>query len=210
MGTLAGCTPLLDYWIATRPMPGQSDCGDQHLIASFPGGVLLAAVDGLGHGEDAALAARAATAVLAAHAGAPVVNLVRQCHAELKGTRGAVMSIVSCNGTDNSMTWIGVGNVDGVVLRADGGRSSLLPRGGIVGDRLPTLLPATLPLHCGDLLFLATDGIHSAFLRDLRYTDHPHELVHRIFIEHARNTDDALLMGARWTNGKMMQAAGAR
>lgn len=206
----SGSTPLLDYWIATRPMPGQSESGDQHLIAPFPGGVLIAAVDGLGHGEEAALAARAAIAVLAAHAGEPVAALVRYCHEALRRTRGAVMSIASCLGADSSMTWIGVGNVEGILLRADGGRSSLLPRGGIVGDRLPTLLPATLPLHCGDLLLLATDGIHSAFLRDLCYTGHPHELVHRIFIEHGRHTDDALLVGARWTNGKMMQAAGTR
>lgn len=203
----AGSTPLFDYWVATRPIPGQSESGDQFLVAPFDGGVLIAVVDGLGHGADAASAARAALATLAAHAGEPVVALAQRCHHALKRTRGVVMSIASCNAADNSLTWLGIGNVEGMLVRADapaaGRRASLLLRGGIVGDRLPTLLPATLPLHRGDLLFFATDGIQSAFLRDIQFTEHPHELVYQVFMEHNRSTDDALLLGGRWTNGEM-------
>ena len=205
---LSGTTPLLDYWVATRPMPGQSESGDQFLVTPFPDGVLVAVVDGLGHGDEAAFAAKTAIATLAEHAGEPVVALVQHCHAALKRTRGAVMSVASCNAIDHSMTWLGIGNVEGMLVHsnvpAKGKPASLLLRGGIVGDRLPTLLPATLPLQAGDLLVFATDGIHSAFVRNIHYTEHPHELVHRIFSEHGRDTDDALLLGARWTNGEMI------
>lgn len=208
---LSGSTPLLDYWVATRPIPGQSESGDQFLVAPFPNGVLIAVIDGLGHGDQAAMAARMATAVLTAHAGEPVVKLVQRCHEALKRTRGAVMSIASCNATDNSITWLGIGNVEAMLVRANAPanakRPSLLLRGGIVGDRLPTLLPTTLPLHCGDLLFFATDGIQSAFMRNIHFTERPHELVHQIFMEHGRSTDDALLLGGRWTNGEMTRGA---
>lgn len=203
----SGSTPLLDYWVVTRPMPGQSESGDQFLVAPFLGGVLIAVVDGLGHGADAAVAAHAAIGVLAAHAGEPVTALAQRCHQALRRTRGVVMSIASCHAATNSMTWLGIGNVEGMLVSATGKPASLLLRGGIVGDRLPNLLPATLPLHRGDLLFFATDGIYSAFIRDIRFTEHPHELVHRIFMEHNRSTDDALLLGGRWTSGEMMPAS---
>jgi len=36
-------------------MPGQAVSGDMHLVRPFEDGVLVALVDGLGHGEEAAL-----------------------------------------------------------------------------------------------------------------------------------------------------------
>lgn len=200
---VSGTTSLLQYWVAARPIPGQSESGDQFLVQPFPDGVLIAVIDGLGHGVEAAAAAKMAVAKLAEHAGEPVVALVQRCHAALRKMRGAVMSIASCNGVENTMTWIGVGNVEGMLVHAAataGKPASLLVRGGIVGDRLPTLLSATVPLRRGDLLFFATDGIQSAFLRELRYTEHPHELVHRIFMQHGKSTDDVLLLAARWNH----------
>lgn len=206
--TLAGTTSLLQYWVAARPMPGQSESGDQYLVKPFPDGVLIAVVDGLGHGDDAAAAAMLAVSTLTEHAEEPVTELVSRCHAALRRMRGAVMSIASCNGAQNTMTWLGVGNVEGMLVHAEAASkpAMLLLRGGIVGERLPTLSAATLPLHQDDLLFFATDGIHSAFTRDIRYTEHPNELVHRIFNQHNRATDDALLLGARWINGELAPA----
>ena len=48
------------------------------------------------------------------------------------------------------MTWLGVGNVDGFLLRADNqtkpAHESLFLRGGVVGYQLPSLRPSTLLL----------------------------------------------------------------
>lgn len=204
-----GTTPLLQYWVAARPLPGEWESGDQFLVAPTPHGMLVAVIDGLGHGCDAALAARAAVEVLAEHAGEPVVSLVQHCHAALRKLRGVVMSLASFNGGDNTMTWLGIGNVEGLLVPAQDQRGtrkiSLLLRGGIVGDRLPALLPSTVPVGLGDLLFFATDGIHSGFIRDIRATEHPYELIHQIFYRHVRSTDDALLLGAKWTNDQAVQ-----
>lgn len=210
----SGTTPLLQYWVAARSFPGQSESGDQYLVASFPDGVLIAVVDGLGHGNEAALAAKTAVVTLAAHAGDPVESLVQRCHEALRKTRGAVMSIASLNEVTGTMTWLGIGNVEGTLVRSGPAAlikpASLLPRGGIVGDSLPSLSPETLALHPGDLLFLATDGINSAFIRDIRYTENPHQLVHQSFIRHGRITDDALLLGARWKNAARLAASATR
>lgn len=200
----SGTTPLLQYWVAGRPFPGERECGDQYLVAGFAGGALVAVLDGLGHGERAAEAARHAVEILDAHASEPVVVLMQLCHDKLRRMRGVVMTLASFSEADSSITWLGVGNVECMLLRS-GARNtkpaSPLLRGGIVGDRLPPLLPATVPVQPGDLLLLATDGIASAFIRDLRYPDEPQRLVNHLFSQYARNTDDALILGVQWKNG---------
>lgn len=203
--TSAGATPHLVYWVAARPIPGESESGDKYVVADFPDGTLVAVIDGLGHGQSAAASAGLAAQVLTEHAGEPLVEVVKRCHEELRKARGVVMSVAVFNAAAASMTWIGVGNVEGILLRASAGENaklaSLISRGGIVGDRLPSLNPITVPVLPGDLLLLATDGIGSMFLRDVRYIEHPQQLVRHIFMEYAKTTDDALILGARWING---------
>lgn len=200
----AGQLPLLNYWVATRPIAGEKESGDQYVVAGFDGGVLVAVIDGLGHGEEASQAAMLATEVLAENAHDPVVLLMKRCHEALRKTRGAVMSIASFNAASATMTWVGIGNVEGMLLCTTSPesvrRASLVPRGGIVGDRMPQLVAATVPVEAGDLLVFATDGIGSMFVRDIRKMEHPSQLIHHIFQRHAKTTDDALILGAQWTN----------
>ncbi|HEX4622651.1 MAG TPA: SpoIIE family protein phosphatase, partial [Myxococcaceae bacterium] len=141
--------------------------GDVHLVVPFDGGVLVALLDGLGHGREAAAASASAAAVLEANAGEPAPSLVRRCHFSLRHTRGAVMSLASFNWREGAMTWIGVGDVEAVLLRAPDppGRSdeTLSRRGGVMGFQLPPLRSDTLTLCSGDTLIMATDGIRTAF-----------------------------------------------
>jgi hypothetical protein len=57
-------TPCLDWKVAGRPLPGESESGDLGVVAAHADGALLAAIDGVGHGDAAAAAARAAADVL--------------------------------------------------------------------------------------------------------------------------------------------------
>lgn len=200
----SGATPLLQYWVSGRPYPGERECGDQYLVAGFSGGALVAVIDGLGHGERAAEAAKQAVELLAEHASESVVALMQLCHDKLRRMRGVVMTLASFSEAHSTITWLGVGNVECMLLRPgeqNAKPASPLLRGGIVGDRLPPLMPATVPVQQGDLLLLATDGIASAFIRDLRYPGEPQRLVSHLFSQYARNTDDALILGVQWTDG---------
>lgn len=204
--------PLVNYWVAKRPIPGQIESGDQYLVAQYAGGVLVAVVDGLGHGEQASIAAKRAIATLAAQPEAPVQVLMQRCHDALKKTRGAVVTLASLNASKNSMTWLAVGNVEAVLRRNTKPRGKLvtvLPRGGIVGDRLPPLNPATVAVAQGDLLLLATDGIASMFLHEIDCMEQPRQLINHIFTQHAKNTDDALILGVQWINGSRALKDGA-
>jgi negative regulator of sigma-B (phosphoserine phosphatase) len=194
--------PLLEWSVAARTMSGEIECGDAHLVVESPGGMLVAVVDGLGHGSEAAIAAREAVATLAQHADEPVVPLLQRCHGQLRATRGVVMTLASFRAADATMTWLAVGNVEGFLLRADAAaipaRESVLLRGGVVGYEIPTLRPATHRVAAGDTLVLATDGIRSAFAEGLDVAVPPREMAAGILACHAKDTDDALVLVARW------------
>ena len=187
---------------ATRTMSGEIECGDAHLVVELPGGALVAVVDGLGHGREAAIAAREAVATLTQHADEPVVPLLQRCHGQLRATRGVVMTLASFRAADATMTWLGVGNVEGFLLRANAAaipaRESVLLRGGVVGYEIPPLRPATHRVAAGDTLVLATDGIRSAFAEGLDVAVPPREMAAGILARHAKDTDDALVLVARW------------
>src|SRR2546427_31410 len=80
---------LLEWGVATLTLAGQLESGDLHLVREVGGGVLVAVVDGLGHGEEAAAAARLAVTTLDQFAPEPIASLVQRCHEALRGTRGS-------------------------------------------------------------------------------------------------------------------------
>ena len=194
--------PLIEWGVAVQPLEGEAESGDQYVVRPLPKGVLVAAVDGLGHGPEAAAAARSAVVTLEGYAHEPVISLVKRCHERLMRTRGVVMSLASFNALDNTMTWLGVGNVEGALLRADGtaspARESILLRGGVVGYQLPALHAAILPVAQGDVLILATDGIRGGFVEDVTLSDPPQRIAEQILARRGGGTDDALVLVARY------------
>src|SRR6266446_5424559 len=97
--------PVVAWGVASRALPGQNVCGDLHLVKPFTGGVLLAAVDGIGHGEEADVAAKAAVAVLERDAGEPLEAVVRRCHESLLKTRGVVMTLGALDPCQGQLKW---------------------------------------------------------------------------------------------------------
>jgi negative regulator of sigma-B (phosphoserine phosphatase) len=209
--TAADARPLLDWAVATSALPGERQSGDLSLVTSVPSGVLVAVVDGLGHGEEAAAAARAAVHALERHAHESASALFQRCHRALHGTRGVVMSVAFFGRGDRSMTWLGVGNVEGLLLPGEGAgrggraRGSLVTRGGIVGSELPRLQPHTLPVNAGDLLIFATDGIRDGFADGLPSDATPQQLADQILVRYGKGTDDALVLVARYRGGTGME-----
>ncbi len=162
----------------------------------------MAAVDGVGHGQEAASAALIACSIVEAHADEPVIAVAQYVHEKLRTTRGVVMSIASFDLLHGMMTWLGVGNVLGILLRPGLGRSleeeSLLLRAGVIGARLPPLQAAVLPVSAGDTLILATDGIDSNFERSVARNHAPQKAAESILARHGKPTDDALVLVARY------------
>ena len=195
-------TQVIEWGVASVPMPGQSQSGDRYVVHPSPNGVMVAAIDGIGHGQEAARAADRAATILTKHAQESMIGLVKRCHDQLRETRGVVLSLAVINEVEGDLTWMGVGNVEGVVVRAAASanprKESLLLRGGVVGHQLPSLYASIIPIARGDTLILVTDGVHSNFADSVNVTDRPQLVADRIIAEYSRGSDDALVLVARY------------
>ena len=196
-------TGLIEWAAAEGTRAGQTESGDRYLAMATADSGLVAVVDGLGHGSEAADVAKMAVGSLERHALQPVIALVRACHRSLVGTRGAVVSVAAFTARDETMTWLGVGNVEGVLLRTQTTlsprREVLLVRGGVVGVHLPALAASIVPVTGGDTLVFATDGVRSDFVNEaLPLRDPPQVLADYILARWGTQTDDALVMVVRY------------
>lgn len=194
---------VIECGVAVSALAGQVRSGDLHLVHPSPSGVLLAVADGIGHGEEAALVAERAIATARQHAHEPLITLVKRCHDRLRETRGVVMSLAALNAQDGTLTWMGIGNVEGLLLRPTAAPSQrmevLLLRGGVIGVQLPPLQASILPITAGDTLLFVTDGIGSAFATGLSATETPQKMADRILTQYKKGSDDALVLVARYT-----------
>jgi phosphoserine phosphatase RsbX len=200
-------TPLfLEWGVAARPLRGETKSGDVAVVRFCRETALIAACDGLGHGADAARAAAAAAAALETFGGEDVVSVARRCDEALRTTRGAAISLAVVAAMPAAVTWVGVGNVEGRLLRgslsaADGSRSLIL-QPGIAGEGLPSLHAVTVAIGRGDTLIFATDGVDSRFADWLVPVGAPQSIAERILDQHSKSTDDALVVVARYLGSR--------
>lgn len=200
-------TSPIEWGVALQAFTGPLDeSGDRYLVRPVTGGFLIAAVDGLGHGPRAAEVAQKAVAVLENCSTTSVEHIFKHCHDELRGTRGVVMSLARLNIGEGTMTWGGIGNVQGIVLRADAQAKrvseSLLLRGGVIGYHIPSPRTVTLPVVPGDTLIFATDGLCSSFSHELTEEMNflhrsPQQIADHLLTRHKRGTDDAMALVVR-------------
>ena len=194
---------MVEYGVAKFVLPGQDESGDHHLVCCNRNGILVAAIDGIGHGEEAANVSKTADMLLRSSAGEPIIPLAERYHERLGATRGIVLSLAFIDPEHGMMTWLGVGNVQGVLIRSDvkkgNAQESLLLQAGVVGSRLPALQTTVLPVVKGDTLFFATDGVRSDFSVTLSARENPQRAADRILVQHRSGNDDALVLVARLT-----------
>ena len=193
---------FLNWAVAGAALPGETSSGDLGVVAPSREGVLIAVIDGLGHGEEAAEAAERAAEVVRQCADEPIEVVLSQCHETLRGTRGAVMTLMKVNPGDETMSWTGVGNIEGRLWHADPAASLLRQapplRGGVVGHALPRISTTTLPLSRGDLIILSTDGLSNRFHEEFRLGGTVQQIADNILEDHWMAKDDALVLVARY------------
>jgi len=191
----------IEFAVAGHPMKGESVSGDGYVVRPTARGTLLAVVDGAGHGDAAAKAAKMATSIMEQHTDAPLISILEFCHVALKETRGAVMTVAALDEEQKTLTWLGVGNVEGRLCRADRSRQAeqLTLGAGVVGYQIPQLRPVVTPISLGDMLILTTDGIESEYSALGFLNQPPLYVAEQILKRFSKGTDDAMVLAARYT-----------
>jgi hypothetical protein len=189
---------ILDWGVASQPLPGETESGDRCVVEIFDTGALAVVIDALGHGPEAAHAADVATRVLKQNAREEPGELLHLCHEQMRDTRGAAISLASLDWSRRTMTWLGIGNVAGVLVNAASENNprvkQLVVHGGVVGYQLPDLRPLEVQVAPGDVLILATDGIRADFTKILPLAVNAQLLADRILDGYATRNDDALVL----------------
>lgn len=190
------------YGIKVEPIANEKECGDQYYIKEETNSTLIAVADGLGHGEEAALAAKTAMTVINLHADKPLKKIIEICHDALQLTRGAALTVVRV--AQQEISWAGIGNVMVAHYHADVFSKNnnpllLLSQPGIVGYNLPEVHVSTFKVNIDDILIFFTDGILEKFIQSfiINYRASPQNIADHIFKNFRNMNDDSLILVSR-------------
>jgi phosphoserine phosphatase RsbX len=192
----------LEWAIAAVPLRGETVSGDFALVERTQHQYLLAGIDGLGHGPEAAEAADKARRTIIDNLAEPLDALLVLCHEALTKTRGAAVTLARIDAVQAQISWVGVGNVEALLFRSssEGTKAidSPILSGGIVGYQLPRLTVRSVQLQRGDLVIMATDGIARTFTQSLRPSEDIVTIARGILESCNKGRDDALVLVTRF------------
>ncbi|HEY2861469.1 MAG TPA: SpoIIE family protein phosphatase, partial [Terracidiphilus sp.] len=140
------------------PYPGERHCGDALTYESTPERTVGLVVDGLGHGWDAAQAAREAVATFRKWMHARPGEILAYIHDALKKTRGAVAAVAEILHHEGTLVYAGVGNISAVVL-SNGASRSLVSHNGTLGVALPRVQEFKSEWPPDGVLVVHSDGL---------------------------------------------------
>ncbi|HSU13240.1 SpoIIE family protein phosphatase [Longimicrobium sp.] len=191
--------PGLSVAALSIPKPGQEVCGDAWASASTPGRTVVIVADGLGHGPDAAAAAREAVRVFRAHAAERPAALLERMHRSMRSTRGAAVAVAEVGTASGRVRFCGVGNISAAVL-TPGRDQSMVSHNGIVGHEMRKVHEFEYAWSRASLLVMHSDGVGTRW--DLgRYpglqTRDPAVVAAVLYRDFTRGNDDATVAAAR-------------
>jgi negative regulator of sigma-B (phosphoserine phosphatase) len=175
------------------PMPGEIQNGDAVLVRqSVLGHTILAVIDGLGHGPDAAQASRAAIDLLnLVSFDTNVLDAMHELHRELKGSRGAAGTV--CIVKDFKLEICAVGNV---ALMSTNCSIPLVLSAGVLGHQVSKFRVGACQITSRARLALLSDGVSTRFrLEEYKHLAAP-EACREIMNRYRRKEDDATVLVA--------------
>jgi len=178
-----------DFGSAQRAYGGASVCGDAVFIGPDEPG-LVAVVDGLGHGPEAANAAHAFVKFVELHRAGPLDATLHEASRSIAHTRGVAAGLVQLSRSERTLRFAGVGNIE-VKARC---REAVHPvcASGIVGRPLRRVTVYEYATFPGDTVALMTDGVSTRFeLCDLDLRQSAQVLAETILSRFGKHTDDA-------------------
>jgi anti-sigma regulatory factor (Ser/Thr protein kinase) len=147
------------------PKAGETMCGDAWAVEQSSGRHLFLVADGLGHGPQAAAAAREAVRLFRDNVRLEPAQILHVIHAGLRSTRGAAVAIAAVDFGAQKVHYVGVGNIAGTVA-SPSGTASMVSHNGTLGYQVHKVQEFIYPFPRGALLVLHSDGLTSHWRLD--------------------------------------------
>ena len=199
----------IEYGVFSISKPGELLNGDAYVVREFNGdSVLLAVIDGEGHGEKANHAMVVVKDIVEKNYKLPLDEIMRKCHQSLiqKNGRRAVVGL--CKLSLHHLEYLGIGDTDIMVIADDEGRLSPHSHPGQLGagyknvnektstlDFLPTLKVQKFTCPREVTIILWSDGIQRRFRKeDLPVEEKAQKIASAIVDKFIRGTDDTTVL----------------
>jgi hypothetical protein len=186
--------PTFEIGAVSLPAPHETVCGDAWRLVERPGECAVLVADGLGHGPQAAEAARRACAAFAEAPFDEVTTFIERAHRALAGSRGAALAVARLG--PGGLRYAGVGNIAGTLVGGERPRG-LASQNGTVGlqIRKPQAFDFALPPR--GVLVMHSDGLSGRWTLEtypglaLR---HPAVIAGVLWRDYGRGRDDATIV----------------
>lgn len=191
----------MKFCVKKIPLSGNEKCGDLSFIKEFDGKIMVAVIDGLGHGERAENAAVKAAEYLKNNYHLNLSEIFHGCNEFLKGTVGAAMGIALIDRDNYQITFAGVGNIGARVVSDKS--FSLSSDFGIVGGEIQKVREEKSRFRDTDTIIMYSDGISEkfdVFSYDENVRSDPWRLAEAISSEFCCSHDDSILVVGRVGN----------
>lgn len=146
----------LPYAGLTRPITGETECGDVFGAMEADGVLTGVLCDGLGHGPLAASAATEAVAAVTEDPSGEPAALLDRAHRRMAHTRGGALAVVQVAGT--AVRFAGLGNITAVILEGRT-RKSMPSVPGIAGHHARAIRQFEYEAAPGSAVVLHSDGL---------------------------------------------------
>jgi anti-sigma regulatory factor (Ser/Thr protein kinase) len=192
-------TQALAAGVISQQKSGEAVCGDGWTVVQGRGRIVVFVVDGLGHGPDAAAAARVAIEAVEKNAHRAAPDIMDAVHNAMRPTRGGAGAVALLQPEREICVYCGIGNIAASIR--DGGTSrSMVSHNGTLGHQVRKVQEFQYPFPKGSLLVMHSDGIATHW--DLAAypgieTRHPAFVSAALFRDHSRGRDDLTVLALR-------------
>jgi anti-sigma regulatory factor (Ser/Thr protein kinase) len=205
---LAAQPGMFSFGALSLPIASEDSNGDAWAIAADRAGVALMSIDGLGHGDLAASAAKAALDCMAEGPYRTPTAQIEACHGALRATRGAALASVQISypgaggrpDDGASLRFAGIGNI-AACLMGEGKRRQMVSHNGIVGHNVRKVQEFDHPCEPGSVFIMHSDGLSTQWDLDAHpglAACHPLVIAAVLLRDYARARDDASVMVLRY------------
>jgi len=184
------------FGVSHHAMRHETVSGDAWHLAIGRQGISALVIDGLGHGEEAAVAATAGASEFANHPFDAPEALLADMHRSMSGTRGGAAAVAQLSASTGSLKFAGIGNIGARLATANASRG-MASHPGIVGAQYRKTHTFDYADATGQLLLLFSDGLQSRWdLADYPglVFKHPAVIAAVLHRDYCRGRDDATIL----------------